>query len=37
MEYKLSKVAGSDVEFIITERWASSEDLSVHDLSPHMQ
>lgn len=26
MEYKLSNVAGSDVEFVITERWASSED-----------
>lgn len=37
MEYKLSKVAGSNVEFVITERWASSEDLAAHDISPHMQ
>lgn len=37
IEYRLSKVSGSDVEFVITERWASSEDLAAHDLSPHMQ
>jgi quinol monooxygenase YgiN len=37
MEYKLSKVAGSDVEFVITEHWASPEDLAAHDMSPHMQ
>lgn len=37
LDYKMSKVAGSDVEFVITERWASSEDLAAHDSSPHMQ
>ena len=37
IEYKLSKVSGSDVEFVITERWASVEDLAEHDKTPHMK
>jgi quinol monooxygenase YgiN len=37
LEYKLSKVSGSDVEFVITERWATAEDLAAHDKTPHMQ
>ena len=37
IEYRLSKVLGNEVEFVITERWASANDLEAHDKMPHMQ
>jgi quinol monooxygenase YgiN len=36
IEYKLGKVTGSEVKFVITERWASEEDLAAHDKTSHM-
>ena len=37
LQYEMSKVSGSDVKFVLTERWASKESLAVHDESAHMK
>lgn len=37
LEYELSRVSGSDVQFVLTERWESEEALAAHDNSPHMK
>jgi len=37
LEYELNRVSGSDVKFVLTERWASAEAITAHDESPHMK
>ncbi|RBO83989.1 antibiotic biosynthesis monooxygenase family protein [Marinomonas aquiplantarum] len=37
LEYELNRVSGSDVKFVLTERWASEECLAKHDETPHMK
>ena len=37
LDYEMSRVQGSDVQFVLCERWESREALAAHDESPHMQ
>lgn len=37
LQYELNKVDGSDVKFVLNERWESEEDLAMHDETPHMK
>ncbi len=37
IEYRLCKISGNNNQFVLTERWASAEDLLAHDKTPHMQ
>jgi quinol monooxygenase YgiN len=37
LEYQMSRVSGSDVKFVLTERWKSKEDLALHDEAPYMK
>ena len=37
LAYELSAVSGSDVKFVLSERWESREALAAHDRSPHMR
>ena len=36
LEYELHRVSGSDVQFVLTERWSSEEALAAHHTTPHM-
>lgn len=36
LKYELSAVAGSEVEFVLIERWQSEEALAAHDVTAHM-
>jgi len=36
LQYELSKVSGSAVDFVLIERWESEEALAAHDVTPHM-
>lgn len=37
LQYEMSRVSGSDVKFVLTERWESEESLAVHDETSHMK
>jgi quinol monooxygenase YgiN len=37
LEYDLNRISGSEVEFVLTERWESEECLAAHDEAPHMK
>ncbi|MFT7389537.1 MAG: quinol monooxygenase YgiN [Candidatus Endobugula sp.] len=37
LSYQMSRVAGSDVKFVLIERWKSKGDLALHDETPHMK
>ena len=36
LQYELKEVAGSDVDFVLIEKWASEEALARHGNTPHM-
>ncbi len=36
LQYDMYQVAGSDVQFMLIERWKSRESLEFHDNTPHM-
>jgi len=36
LQYELSKVSGSAVDFVLIEHWESEEALAAHDVTPHM-
>ena len=36
LQYDLKEVQDKENEFVLIERWASEEDLSAHDMTPHM-
>ncbi len=37
LQYEMSRVSGSDVEFVLIERWKSEEDLTFHDNTEYMK
>jgi quinol monooxygenase YgiN len=37
LQYELSRVSGSDIDFVLTECWESEEYLALHDETPHMK
>jgi quinol monooxygenase YgiN len=37
LQYELNRVEGSDVNFILIERWKSAESLALHDEMPYMK
>lgn len=37
LSYQMSRVAGSDVKFVLIERWKSKGDLALHDETPYMK
>jgi len=37
LQYEMSRVSGSDVKFVLTERWESEESLAAHDEASHMK
>lgn len=37
LQYEMSRVSGSDVKFVLIERWASKESLALHDETSHMK
>jgi len=37
LQYELNRVAGSDVKFVLSERWASERHLAKHDETVHMK
>jgi len=37
LQYELNRVSGSDVKFVLIERWASEDALTAHDETPHMK
>ena len=37
LQYEMSHVSGSDVKFVLTERWRSKKCLAVHDETLHMK
>ena len=36
LQYDLKEVQGNKNAFVLIERWASTEDLAAHDVTPHM-
>jgi len=36
LQYELKEVMGNENEFVLLERWASEDDLLVHDVTAHM-
>jgi len=36
LQYDLKEVQDNENAFVLIERWASSEDLAAHDVTPHM-
>ncbi|MGY4730423.1 putative quinol monooxygenase [Burkholderia pyrrocinia] len=36
LQYDLHAVVGDDNRFVLIERWASTEALAAHDVTPHM-
>lgn len=37
LQYEMSRVAGSDVKFVLLESWVSKESLALHDETSHMK
>lgn len=37
LQYELNQVIGSDVQFVLLERWDSEESLKAHDETTHMK
>ena len=37
LQYEMSRVSGSDVKFVLTERWQSKKCLTAHDETLHMK
>lgn len=37
LQYEMSRVADSDVKFVLIERWESEASLALHDETPHMK
>lgn len=37
LEYEMNRVSGSEVNFVLIERWESKESLALHDVTPHMK
>ncbi len=37
LQYELNRVAGSDVNFILIERWKSAKSLMLHNEMPYMK